>query len=122
MNDVLVDTSIWINHLKTSNKKLISLLEDNFILTHEFIIGELACGSIKKRKEFLKHLKRLPLVKPATHEECLYFLEKNNLTGSGIGWIDIHLLSSCKLTGCKIWTNDTKLKKVAKNLKLNFQK
>ncbi|MDO8519335.1 MAG: type II toxin-antitoxin system VapC family toxin [Deltaproteobacteria bacterium] len=106
---VLVDTSVWIDHLRNNNAALRGLLLDGRVICHEFIIGELACGNLKNRKEILSLLGEMPRATSSDHEEVLSFLESHRLYGKGIGWIDAHLLVSTKLSYAKIWTTDKKL-------------
>lgn len=113
---VLVDTSVWIDHFFKSNLRLTGLLKEGYVFIHPFITGELACGNIKNRNEILKLLHSLPQIKISNHNEILYFIEKNKLYGKGLGYIDIHLLASCKLDNAKLYTHDKKLIHVAKNL------
>ncbi len=111
---VLVDTSVWIEHLNRRNRPtLVKLLEDAAVLIHPFIIGELACGSIKNRASILEDLNALPAVKSATHEEVFKLVEDRRLWGRGIGWIDGHLLVSALLSDCPLWTLDQKLNQAA---------
>lgn len=117
---VLVDTSIWINHLRTGNPKLKTLLNKTKVVCHPFIIGELACGNIKNRKEILSLLETLPASQVVHNEEFHYFLEHNKLMGKGIGFVDVHLLASATLSQIPIWTEDKNLKKVAKHLNLSY--
>jgi predicted nucleic acid-binding protein len=115
---VLVDTSVWIDHFHKSNLSLSNLLEEGFVFVHPFIIGELACGNIKNRKEIFKLLHSLPQIKVAEYDEIIYFIENNKLYGKGLGYIDIHLLASCKIDNAKLYTRDKKLISVAKELHL----
>ena len=117
---VLVDTSVWINHLSIGDPDLNRLLTECEVICHEFIIGELACGGIKNRKEFLALLDSLPASPVITHEEYMYLLEKEKLMGKGIGFVDIHLLASARLSCISIWTEDKNLKTVARSLKLSY--
>ena len=87
---------------------------------HPFIIGELACGNLKNRKEILALLEALPKTTQAKHEEVLYFIEQHQLMGKGLGYIDMHLLASAKLSGLSLWTLDKNLKDVADGLNLSF--
>ncbi len=82
---ILVDTSIWIDHLRKGNDALTLLLEQNLVLMHPFIIGELACGSIGNRKEILELLGTLPTAVAAGNDEALQFVEGKHLYGEGIG-------------------------------------
>ncbi len=107
---VLVDTSVWVSHLHDGSPKLEQLLNDGDVLCHPFIIGELACGNIKNRREILSLLTALPKGDFLDDEDVLLFIEKNNLMGKGLGLIDIHLLASAILSEVALWTLDVKLK------------
>ncbi len=117
---VPVDISVWINHLNKKDTKLIKLLEKGKVTTHSFIIGELSCGNIKNRTEILALLQNLPRISLLTLEEYLVFVEKNNLMGKGLGFVDIHLLGSSMLTGSKLFTYDKKLAEAADSLLLRY--
>ena len=106
---VLVDTSIWIDHFRKRNEALIALLEQGLVLIHPTIIGELACGNLKKRNEILEYLKVLPRAQEASHEEVLEMIERRHLYGKGLGWIDMHLLASAAISNVRLWTNDKDL-------------
>ena len=110
---ILVDTSVWIEHLRAGSDRLKSLLFDQQVLCHPFVIGELACGTLQKRGEILTMLKALPEAHLLEHEEVMSFLEARHLYGRGIGWVDAHLLASTLLTGCVIWTFDKPLRSAA---------
>jgi len=115
----LVDSSAWIAHLKGSTTPLSKLLTDNEVLVHPFIVGELSCGTLKNREEFLSLMSSLPSTLIADHQEVLILIKERKLYGSGIGWIDAHLLVSCLLTNAKILTYDKALSRAAKKLKIN---
>jgi len=116
---ILVDTSVWIDHLRTGDAQLADSLQNSQILTHPFVIGELACGNLHNRKEVLKLLDDLPKAPVASNEEILQFIESNRLMGRGVGFIDVHLLASTRLADeVLIWTHDKRLQKVARELKL----
>lgn len=117
---ILVDTSVWIDHLRTGNAGLTALLESCRVLIHPFIIGELACGNLKNRSKILRLLHTLPPCRQAAHDEVLALLEMNNLYRKGIGWIDAHLLGSAKITGAELWTYDRTLAEVYENLKFHL--
>ena len=117
---ILVDTSVWIKHLRLGDKRLENLLNNTEVSSHSFIIGELACGNLKNRKEILNYFNFLPKVKQATNEEVFKLIEKRDLAGLGIGWIDAHLLASALISNCLIWTIDKRLSKVAKKLEICF--
>jgi len=116
---VLVDTSVWVNHLRDGDKLLENLLINGEVVCHSFIIGELACGNIKNRKEIISLLQALPKASSIEFEEFLYFIEENQLNGKGIGFVDIHLLASARLDQIKLWTEDKRLKKAAIELGLH---
>ena len=116
----LVDTSIWVNHLRVGSPRLQALLEDAQLLIHPYIIGELACGMIKKnRAEIILLLQTLPEALIPEHHEILYLLESQKFFGLGLGWVDISLLASAQLTGCGLWTADVSLQKAATKLRLS---
>ena len=118
---VLVDTSVWINHLRKGDAKLDSLLMEGKAATHEFIIGELACGNFRNYDEIIGLINNLHGSKKVTIEEYLLFIRKNKLNGKGIGFVDIHLLVSSKLSGYPLFTYDKKLLIVAKQLRLAYE-
>lgn len=118
---VLVDTSVWVSHLRDGNTELASLLNEGRVLCHPFIIGELACGNLKDRAMILSFLQWLPMSIEAEHEEVLYFIENNRLMGKGIGYVDAHLIASAVLTGIPIWTLDKKLAQVADGLQIKYK-
>jgi predicted nucleic acid-binding protein len=115
---VLVDTSVWVDHLRHSADSLTSLLENGEVLCHPFIIGELACGNLNNRREILSLLHELPTARMPEDHEVLHFIEQHKLHGQGIGYIDISLLTSCRLSGAPLWTIDKKLNSAAKTLRL----
>ena len=111
---ILVDTSIWIDHLRTGDKELAELLTNSQVLMHPFILGELACGNLRQRTEILTLLKDLPQATTARDDEVLYFIERHELMGRGIGYIDAHLLASVVLDGgAHLWTRDKRLQAIA---------
>jgi len=115
---VLVDTSVWVAHLRQGAIGLEALLHDGLVVCHPFIVGELACGNLQNRSEILSLLQRLPGAIRAGHEEVMQFIEHSGLMGKGLGYIDMHLLASARLTGVPLWTLDKKLNEVAKKLGL----
>lgn len=118
---ILVDTSVWVDHLRAGNPTLAGLLEHGEVVTHPFIVGELACGSLRNRAEILNLLNALPAAPEAEHAEVLAFVEGHRLDGRGIGWVDAHLLASARLSGSVVWTLDRRLRKVAASLKLSVE-
>jgi predicted nucleic acid-binding protein len=115
---VLVDTSVWVDHFRRRDSRLSELLENTLVLTHPFVIGELACGHLARRSEVLSALHELPRVTPVGHEEALEFLESHALQGRGLGWIDLHLLASARLARVPLWCRDKRLAEVAGSLSL----
>jgi predicted nucleic acid-binding protein len=118
---VLVDTSIWVAHLRNGNRQLERLLMDAEVICHPFIIGELACGNINNRNEIISLLKSLPLAPVLEFDEFLFFTDEHQLMRIGIGFVDVHILASAKLAGTLLWTADKKLKSAAINLSLNYK-
>jgi predicted nucleic acid-binding protein len=113
---ILADTSVWVDHLRRGNQSLVAFLEDGSVLGHPLVFGELACGNLKARGQILELLAALPPVIVATHEEALRLLDAARLFDRGLGWIDIHLLTSARLTGCRLWTLDKALAAAAAEL------
>jgi len=113
---MLVDTSVWVDHLRSGNHTLAKRLEAGLVRCHPFVIGEIACGRLSDRAEVLSLLDGLPRAPWADHDEVMTFVEHAGLAGSGIGWIDAHLLASACLAGIGLWTLDRKLSLVATEL------
>src|SRR5271165_1256787 len=102
---ILVDTSIWVDHLRASDRMLTILLNSGQVLSHPFVIGELALGSLRQRNLVLAALQNLPRSNVATDLEVLHFIDRHVLWGLGIGYIDAHLLAAAQLTAATaIWT------------------
>jgi predicted nucleic acid-binding protein len=116
---ILVDTSIWIDHIRTPNNRLISLLEAELVSVHPMVVGELACGDLADRVTTIYLLGLLPQVTVATDNEVLFFIDRHRIAGKGVGYLDMHLLAAAALGGLKIWTRDRRLDEVAKSLGLN---
>ncbi|PHV10585.1 type II toxin-antitoxin system VapC family toxin [Chitinimonas sp. BJB300] len=111
---ILVDTSVWIDHLRYRDVQLKLLLENGMVCVHPMVIGELACGNLKTRETVLDLLQSLPTVRCAENEEVLFFIEQRQLMGRGIGYIDAHLLASTLLEGSvRFWTRDKRLAAIA---------
>lgn len=114
---ILVDTSVWVDHLRRGDARLVDLLERSVVIMHPFVIGEIACGSLNDRVSILELLQDLPAAAVAEGDEVLRFIERHVLHGKGIGYVDVHLLASLALTeGAKIWTRDKRLRLVAEML------
>lgn len=118
---MLVDTSIWVQHLRHGNAQLVTCLDGDEVEIHPFVIGELACGNLSKRSEVLNLLAALPVVPIAAHDEVLMFVESRMLMGRGLGWIDVHLLASATLASTTFWTADKRLAAVARDLGLGLE-
>lgn len=119
MARILVDSSIWVDHLRDNDAQLIDLLNRNQVLMHPMIKGELACGCLHNRDQILNLLNNLPQVNEASHDEALYCMEQHDLMGKGIGFIDLHLLASTFLSNnVLLWTRDRRLHKQARALDL----
>jgi len=106
---VLVDTSVWVRHFREGDPDLKRLLNDGQVMCHPYIVGELACGNMKNRREVLSLIQLLPLATLAQHEEVLCFIESNHLMGKGLGYIDVHLSASALLTGVPVWSHNKRL-------------
>jgi len=115
---VLVDTSVWVGHLKRRDATLAALLDEGRVATHAFVLGELALGGLRRRAEILELLAALPSARLVSHEEALAFVEAHELDGTGVGWVDLHLLASAQLDGLRLRTLDTRLAAVARRLGL----
>jgi hypothetical protein len=116
---ILVDTSVWVDHLRRSNSLLARLLEAREVLAHPFVVGELAVGHLRQRHLILNTLRLLPQAVVASHDEVLDFIDQHNLFGFGIGYVDAHLLAAVTLTaGTGLWTRDKRLRSVAERLDL----
>jgi len=111
---ILVDTSVWVDHLRRGDPGLVDLLERSAVVMHPFVAGEIACGSLRDRKALLELLQDLPAAVVATDDEVMQFIEHQALYGKGIGYVDVHLLASVALTGStRLWTRDQKLRQAA---------
>jgi predicted nucleic acid-binding protein len=117
---VLVDTSVWVSHLRDGNAALANLLNNGRVLCHPLILGELACGNLKDRTVILSFLQLLPMSIEAEHHEVLSFIENNRLMGKGMGYVDVHLITSAVLTGVPVWTLDKKLAQAADSLHIKY--
>jgi predicted nucleic acid-binding protein len=119
---ILVDTSIWVDHLRTGRPGLAELLDAGLVLIHPFVIGELALGSLRQRDRVLSTLQNLPQAVVASDREVLHFIKQHALFGLGIGYVDAHLLASVRLTASGgLWTGDKRLSGVAERLGLAAQ-
>jgi len=113
---ILVDTSVWVDFLRRGDPAMVSLLETEQVISHDFVIGELACGNLHNRTEILELLRSLPRLATATEEEASFLLESRRLMGRGIGYIDVHLLAATMLGGARLWTRDKALRTIAEQV------
>ena len=114
---ILVDTSVWVDHLRRGDARLSALLDGASVLIHPFIIGEIACGSLADRKTVLELLQDLPTAAAADADEVLVFIDRHRLHGKGLGYVDVHLLAAVALShGAKLWTRDKRLRAAAQAL------
>ena len=117
---ILVDTSIWIEHVRRADKHLGALLGAGELLVHPFILGELALGQFRSRETLLRDLRDMPQAAVASHDEVLHLIEERRLVGAGIGYVDVHLLAAARLMGhTAVWTHDNRLRMVAEKLRLS---
>ena len=118
---ILLDTSVWIDHLRQGDAQVVSVLQSGLVFTHPFVIGELACGQLKSRTEVLGLLAALPQARVAQDQEVLFFIERHGLMGRGIGYIDAHLLAATALTeDARLWTRDKRLDALAREFELAY--
>lgn len=118
---ILVDTSVWVDHLRAKDQVLVHLLEWGKVIIHPMVIGELACGSLNNRSLLLGLWQNLPQPKAASHDEAVFFLNSKQLMGKGVGWVDVHLLASVFLTpGVQLWTRDNRLASIAHTLNCHW--
>lgn len=105
----LVDTSVWVEYLAGRGEGLTTLLDENRVLIHPFIIGEVACGNLRHRARVLEGIGELPRVREASHADVMHMVSDRKLWGMGVGWVDMHLLASALITGCAFFTYDKRL-------------
>jgi len=120
---ILVDTSVWVDHLRANDAQLSALLHSNQVLMHSFVLGELACGNLRNRDELLTLLADLPQAPVASDAEVLFFIDRHRLMGRGIGYIDAHLLAATALSdaGTRLWTRDRRLAALATAIQLDHR-
>ena len=120
---ILVDTSVWIHHLRTGEPALAEALEDGQVLLHPFVLGEIACGQLNNRAEILGLLDDLPKAPTVSDVEARDFIESHRLMGIGIGYIDVHLLASAVIAGnARLWSRDRRLTEAAAGIGLETGK
>ena len=118
---VLVDTSVWVDHLRKGDVQLSQLLDKGRVLCHPFIIGEIACGNLRNRAEILSALSELEPTPTIEFDEYMQFIHQNRLFGVGIGFVDVHLLASALLADVALWTVDKRLHRVALDIGVAYQ-
>lgn len=120
---VLVDTSVWVDHLRQADKTLTQLLNQGQVSIHPMIIGELVCGNLNNRAQLISLWNNLPSVSEANHEEALFCLDTHQLMGRGIGFVDLHLLAATLISAnTRLWTKDRRLNVIAQSLNVGFVK
>ena len=118
---ILVDTSVWVDHLRAGDARLAELLESSTVAMHPMVLGELACGNLNDRETLLALWRNLPRLTVAADAEVLFLLERHRLWGRGIGYLDVHLLTSVSLNpDARLWTRDKRLQESAEQLELAF--
>ena len=110
---ILVDKSVWVEHLRHGLPRLARHLQEGEVLIHPWVIGELACGNLRNRSQVLELMQGLPAATVASDAEVLLLIERDRLMGLGIGYVDAHLLASARLSHCRLWTQDRRLAAVA---------
>jgi len=115
---ILVDTSIWVDHLRAGDRGLRRMLDGSRVLAHPWVTGELALGHLAQRVEILGLLRSLPSAPVAGPEEILVFIDRNALMARGIGYVDVQLLAACRLAAASLWTRDKRLAAIAAELEL----
>ncbi len=118
---VLVDTSVWVAHLRLGHDGLVDVLSAGEAVCHPFVVGELACGNLENRDTVLGLLEALPSAPVVMHEEVLAFVEARELMGKGLGYVDVHLLAAAILSGFPLWTLDRPLDRVAAELHCRYR-
>jgi predicted nucleic acid-binding protein len=113
---IIVDTSVWVDHLRRRSARLAALLDLGQVVCHPFVLGELALGSLRNRPAVLGLLAELPATAVVGHDEAMALVERHDLPGAGIGWVDVHLLAAALVEGLPMWTNDRRLDAVARRL------
>ena len=114
---ILADSSVWIDHIRSPSPDLSAKLVEGQIVGHPFVTGEIALGSIANRSAVIVELNRLQQLPVASADEVSILIESEKLWGSGVGYVDVHLLASCRLApGSQLWTRDTRLRAQAQNL------
>lgn len=117
---VLVDTSVWVDHLHRGEPELVERLRSGQAVVHAAVVGELACGTLRQRDRVLEDLQRLPALPEANANEALHLVNRHELWGRGLGWTDVLLLASCRLGRARLWTRDRALGAAAVGLNVHY--
>ena len=117
---ILVDTSVWIDHLRKGEQQLVELLNEGEVCTHPFVMEELACGNLTKRSEFLDLISLLPTAVVAEHDEVIGLIADEKLYGKGIGAVDAHLIASARLSFARLWSKDKAICRETDRLGLSY--
>jgi predicted nucleic acid-binding protein len=115
---ILLDTSVWVDHLRRAEPRVVEILESGRAVIHPFVVGELACGLLNPRDDVLALLRSLKHLDEATDDEVLDFIESHRLMGRGIGFVDVHLLAASVLNGATLWTKDRRLHEIAAEMRI----
>jgi predicted nucleic acid-binding protein len=119
---ILVDTSVWIDHLRLGDPQLTALLQEAQVLAHPGVIGELALDQLSGRSDVLGLLSNLPQAKVATEAEVMTLVETRRLFGLGIGYVDAHFLAAILLaTDASLWTRDKRLAAAAADFGISYR-
>ena len=116
---ILADSSVWADHLRRRDGRLATLLERGLVLMHPFVIGELALGNLRERAGFIAGIRALPRCTVASDDDVLTLIDIASLAGSGVGYVDAHLLAAARLSAAaELWTRDSRLRRLAERLGL----
>jgi predicted nucleic acid-binding protein len=113
---ILADTSVWVDHLRRGNAALAERLNNGEVVTHEFVLGELLLGHLRRKSPVIELLAHLPSAPPAIHDEVVALVRRHRLEGAGLGWVDAHLLASALQNRLGIWTLDRRLRDAAEQV------
>ena len=118
---MLVDTSVWIDHFRRSHPALVAALEGGDAECHDFVLGELACGTLPRRDEVMALMGTLPRIAAVAHHEAMALVAERRLWGRGLGWVDVSLLAASLVAGARLWTLDRRLRKAAHDLGIAWE-
>jgi predicted nucleic acid-binding protein len=118
---ILVDTSVWVDHFRNRRTPLAGLLDEGLVVCHPFVVGEIALGSLKNRREILELLSSLPAAAVAGHDDAMALASRRSVFGKGIGWVDLHLIASALIERLPLWTLDRRLAGVAREMRIAWE-